>query len=96
MRRTHEEANMVDASHDTAAGRIADGLKDKLGDIAADAARTAVAANIDQASEAIEDRYGAVLDPASEAADRFVKFVRARPLVALLIAGAAGFAIGRL
>ncbi len=85
----------MDSTHDTATGRIADELKDKVGDIAADAARTAVAANIDQATEAIEDRYGAILDPASEAADRFVKFVRARPLAALLIAAAAGFAIGR-
>ncbi len=85
----------MDATDDTAAERVADGLKDKLGDVAADAARTAVAANIDQATEAIEDRYGAVLDPASDAADQVVKFVRARPLVAVLIAAAAGFAIGR-
>lgn len=85
----------MDATHGTATGRIADDLKDKLGDVAADAARTAVAANIDQAAEAIEDRYGAVLDPASEVADRFVKFVRARPVASLLIAAAAGFAIGR-
>ena len=85
----------MDATDDTAAERVADGLKGKLGDIAADAARTAVAANIDQATEAIEDRYGAVLDPASDAADQVVKFVRARPLAAVLIAAAAGFAIGR-
>lgn len=85
----------MDGTHETAADRIADGLKDKLGDIAADAARTAVAANIDQATEAIEDRYGAVLDPASAAADSLVKFVRARPLTAMLVAAAAGFAIGR-
>ena len=85
----------MDTNHDTAAERIADDLKDKLGDVAADAARTAVAANIDQATEAIEDRYGAVLDPAGEIADRFVKFVRARPLAALLTAAVAGFVIGR-
>ena len=85
----------MDGSHETAAERMADDLKDKLGDVAADAARTAVAANIDQATEAIEDRYGAVLDPAGEVADRFVRFVRARPLAALLIAAATGFVIGR-
>jgi ElaB/YqjD/DUF883 family membrane-anchored ribosome-binding protein len=85
----------MNATHDTAAERIADDLKGKLGDIAADAARTAVAANIDQATEVIEARYGAVLDPAGEVADRFVRFVRGRPLVAVLIAAAAGFAIGR-
>lgn len=85
----------MDPTNDTAAGRIADDFKNKVGDIAADAARTAVTANIDQAADAIEERYGAVLDPASEAADRVVKFVRARPLAALLIAAAAGFAIGR-
>ena len=85
----------MDATHETAAERLGDDLKDKLGDVAADAARTAVAANIDQATEAIEDRYGAVLDPAGEVADRFVRFVRTRPVAALLIAAATGFVIGR-
>ena len=85
----------MDATHETAAERLGDDLKDRLGDVAADAARTAVAANIDQATEAIEDRYGAVLDPAGEVADRFVRFVRTRPVAALLIAAATGFVIGR-
>ena len=85
----------MDSTHDAATGPVADSLKEKLGDIAADAARTAVAANVDQAAEAIEDRYGAILDPASKAADQVVKFVRTRPLATVLIAAAVGFAIGR-
>jgi len=78
-----------------AAGRIADDMKGKLGDIAADAARTAVASNLDRAAAAVEDRYGAVLDPTAETIDRVTNFVRVRPFIAVLLAGVAGFAIGK-
>lgn len=85
----------MDSTHRGAAGRVADSMKDKLGDIAADAARTAVESNLDQAAATVEDRYGTVLDPAAEIEGRIAGFVRARPLTALLIAATAGFAIGR-
>ncbi len=77
------------------AGRIADSMKGKLGDIAAEAARTAVESNLDKAASAVEDRYGAIIDPPVQAADRIAEFVRSRPLVALLLAAATGFVIGR-
>lgn len=84
------------SAHNGAAGRIADGMKGKLGDIAADAAITAVTSNLDQAAAAVEDRYGAVLDPAAGAIGSVTQFVRLRPFVAVLLAGAAGFALARV
>lgn len=70
-------------------------MKGKLGDIAAEAARTAVESNLDKAASAVEARYGAIIDPSVQAADRITGFVRSRPLVALLLAAATGFVIDR-
>ena len=77
------------------AGRIADSMKEKIGDIAAEAARTAVESNLDEAAAAVEDRYGSIIDPPTRAAEDLARLVRSRPLAALLLAGAAGFVIGR-
>jgi ElaB/YqjD/DUF883 family membrane-anchored ribosome-binding protein len=85
---------MMDQNHNGAAGRVADGMKDKLGQVAADAAREAVESSLDQAAASVENRYGAVLDPIAKAADRFSGFVRARPLTCLLVAAAVGFVAG--
>jgi len=85
----------MDRNYKGAAGRVTDSMKDKLGEIAADAARTAVESNLDQAAASVESRYGAVLDPMAEATDRLSRLARAKPLTTLLIAAAAGFVIGR-
>lgn len=99
--------------HNGVAGRIAEGMKDNLGDVAAEtarkvveanqeelskvaaaAARTAVEANVDMAASKIEQRYGAVLDPAADAAEWVTKSVRARPMTSVLVAAAVGCALG--
>jgi ElaB/YqjD/DUF883 family membrane-anchored ribosome-binding protein len=82
-----EEIDMADWD-DGLTGKV----KDKLGDTAAQAARTAVEANVDQVADTIESRYGAVLDPAQ----RYVAFVRARPVSAMLIAASTGFLLAKI
>ncbi len=86
---------MQDGARNGVAGRIADSMKEKIGDIAAEAARTAVESNLDEAAAAVDDRYGPIIDPPTRAAEDFARLVRSRPLVALLLAGATGFVIGR-
>jgi len=85
----------MDQNHKGAAGRVTDSMKDKLGQIAADAARTAVESNLDQAAASVESQYGAILDPMARVADRLSRFMRAKPLTTLLVSAAAGFVIGR-
>lgn len=84
-----------DEGRNGVAGHIADSMKEKVGDIAAEAARTAVESNLDEAAAAMEDRYGSIIDPPTRAVEGFARLVRSRPLVALLLAGATGFVIGR-
>lgn len=86
---------IMDQNHNGAAGRVADNMKDKLGQIAADAARQAVESNLDLAAESVENRYGAILDPLAKTADCLTGFVRSRPLTALLLTAGVCFLIGR-
>lgn len=86
----------MDLRHEGVAQRAANDVKDKLGDIAAEAARTAVVSNLDEAAATVDDRYGAVLDPAAEATDRVVSFVRKQPLTSMLLMVTAGFTLARL
>jgi ElaB/YqjD/DUF883 family membrane-anchored ribosome-binding protein len=86
----------MDLKHEGAAQRAASGVKDKLGDIAAEAAKTAVTSNLDEAAAMVEDRYGALLDPAAEAIGCVVGFVRKQPLTSMVLAIAAGFTLARL
>ena len=86
----------MESRHEGAAQRAANGVKDKLGDIAAEVARTAVASNLDEVAATVEDRYGAVLNPAADATDRVVGFVREQPLTSMLLAVTAGFTLAKL
>ncbi len=79
---------------DDAFSHMADHLKQEVGDVAAEAARTAVAANIDQATEAVRDRYDDVLRPARDAYDAVSGFTRARPALAIALAIGTGFVLG--
>jgi ElaB/YqjD/DUF883 family membrane-anchored ribosome-binding protein len=79
-----------------AAERVADSVKQRVGDIAAEAARTAAESNVDEAAAAIEARYGHVLDPIATTADHVAAFVRQRPLSTIAIAVVGGFAIARM
>lgn len=76
------------------AGQIADSMKDDIGEVAAQAAKTAVDANLDRVAAEVEKRYGAVLDPAAEMADQVSRSVRERPMAWVFGAAMVGFLIG--
>ncbi|MDT7951636.1 MAG: hypothetical protein RQ966_09040 [Acetobacteraceae bacterium] len=89
------KGDMGDVAAETAR-KVVEANQDELSKVAAAAARTAVEANVDLAASKVEERYGAVLEPAAGAAEWVTGSVRARPIGALLVAAGIGCALGLL
>ncbi len=70
-------------------------VKDAAGGLAGDS-KTQAEGKYDQVAGQVQQKYGAAKDAASDGIDTLSEQVRQQPLVALLVAGAIGWVLGRI
>jgi uncharacterized protein YjbJ (UPF0337 family) len=70
-------------------------VKDAVGGFTGDA-KTQVEGKFDQAAGRVQRKYGAAVDAASDGIETLSDQVRQQPMVALLVAAAIGWVIGRV
>ena len=70
-------------------------VKDAVGGFAGDS-KTQAEGKYDQMAGQVQQKYGQAKDAASDGLDTLTDQVRQQPLVALLVAGAIGWVIGRI
>lgn len=85
------DENRIEGGARELGGRV----KDAVGGLAGDA-KTQAEGKLDQAAGRVQRNYGAAVDAAGEGAEALAGRVREQPLVALLIAGAIGWILGRV
>ena len=72
-------------------GRVQDAVGGLTGD-----AKTQAEGKYDQVAGQVQQKYGQAKDAASDGLETLSEQVRQQPLVALLVAGAVGWVIGRI
>ena len=70
-------------------------VKDAVGGLAGDT-KTQAQGKLDQVTGRVQRKYGSAMDAASDSVETLSEQVRQQPIMALVVAGAIGWVIGRI